>query len=167
MFEETIAASQRLITEAFGEGNLDLIDELCAENFVGHDALVGDQDREASKQTIAGYRAAFPDLSFTIDDAFAADDKAVIRWTAEGTFENELLGLQPTGERGAADRGDHDRPLRGRADRRVVDAVGHAAVHARHRRRAGGGSQRPVTVQAGVIGFRRSLNSRLLDSASA
>ena len=100
MFEETIAAAQRVITEAFGEGNLDLIDELCAENFVGHDALLGDQNREASKQAIAGYRAAFPDLSFTIDDAFASGDKAVIRWTAQGTFENELMGLQPTGERG-------------------------------------------------------------------
>ena len=101
MFEETIAASQRLITEAFGEGNLDLIDELCAENFLGHDALAGDQDREASKQTIAGYRAAFPDLSFTINDVFASGDRTAIRWTVEGTFENELLGLQPTGERGA------------------------------------------------------------------
>ena len=100
MFEETIAASQRLITEAFGDGNLDLIDELCAEGFVGHDALLGDQDREASKQAMAGYRAAFPDLSFTIDDAFASGDRVAIRWTAQGTFENEFTGMQPTGERG-------------------------------------------------------------------
>ncbi len=100
MFEETIAASQRLITEAFGDGNLDLIDELCAEGFVGHDALLGDQDREASKQAMAGYRAAFPDLSFTIDDAFASGDRVAIRRTAQGTFENEFTGMQPTGERG-------------------------------------------------------------------
>jgi predicted ester cyclase len=50
---------------------------------------------------MAGYRAAFPDLSFTINDVFASGDRTAIRWTAEGTFENELLGLQPTGERGA------------------------------------------------------------------
>lgn len=100
MFEETIAASQRLITEAFGKGNLDLIDELCAESFVGHDPLVGDQGREASKQTMAAYRKAFPDLEFTVDDSLAAGDKVAIRWTAQGTFENELMGQQPTGERG-------------------------------------------------------------------
>ena len=46
------------------------------------------------------YRGAFPDLHFTIDDAFAAGDKVVIRWTGEGTFENEFMGLQPTHDRG-------------------------------------------------------------------
>ena len=100
MFEEATAVSQRILKEAFSEGNLDLIDELCTEDFVGHDPLLGDQDREAAKQSMAGYRAAFPDLSFSVDDCFAADDKVVTRWTATGTFENELMGLQPTGERG-------------------------------------------------------------------
>ena len=100
MFEETIAASQRLITEAFNEGKLDLIDEICAEGFVGHDPLLGDQDRDAAKQSMAGYRHAFPDLTFKIDDVFASGDQVAIRWTATGTFENELNGLQPTGERG-------------------------------------------------------------------
>lgn len=100
MFEETIASSRRLIEEAFSEGNLDLIDEICAEGFVGHDPLAGTQDRETAKQTMAGYRKAFPDLTFEVNDAFAHDDKVVIRWTGQGTFENELLGLEPTGERG-------------------------------------------------------------------
>jgi|SRR5680860_348618 len=100
MFEETIAVSQRIIKEGFSEGNLDLVDELCAEDFVGHDPLTGDQDREAAKQSMAEYRRAFPDLSFTIGDAFAAGDKVATRWTAQGTFENELMGRQPTGERG-------------------------------------------------------------------
>jgi steroid delta-isomerase-like uncharacterized protein len=100
MFEQTVAVSQRLLTEAFGEGKLELIDELCTEDFVGHDPLQGQQDREAVKATISTYRQAFPDLAFTIEDAFAAGDKVVIRWTGTGTFENELMGMQPTGERG-------------------------------------------------------------------
>ena len=100
MFEETIAVSQRILKEAFSEGNLEVIDELCTEDFVSHDPLAGNQDRATAKQTMAGYRAAFPDLSFTVDECFAADDKVVTRWTAIGTFENELMGLQPTGEAG-------------------------------------------------------------------
>jgi steroid delta-isomerase-like uncharacterized protein len=100
MFEENIATSQRLLTEAFGAGNLDLVDESCTEDYVGHDPLLGDTDRAASKQSIADYRAAFPDLAFTIDDIFAADDKVVYRWTGQGTFENALMGVEPTGERG-------------------------------------------------------------------
>ena len=100
MFEENIATSQRLLTEAFGAGNLDLVDECCTEDYVGHDPLLGDTDRAASKQSIADYRAAFPDLAFTIEDIFAADDKVVYRWTGEGTFENPMMGVEPTGERG-------------------------------------------------------------------
>jgi predicted ester cyclase len=101
MFEKSIATSQRLITEAFNEGNLDVIDECCTDDFVGHDPLAGDQDRAASKQTIAGYRGAFPDITLTIEDAFAAGDRVTVRWSGEGTFENELMGIEPTGERGA------------------------------------------------------------------
>ena len=100
MFEQTIAVSQQLIKEAFGGGNLDLIDELCTDGYVYHDPLTGEQDREASKQQVAAYRAAFPDLEFTIEDSFAAGDRVVTRWIAQGTFENEMMGLQPTGKRG-------------------------------------------------------------------
>lgn len=101
MFEESIAASRRLIEDAFGGGDLDLIDEICAEHYIGHDPLAGDQNRDASKLTMAGYREAFPDLEFTVEDIFANGDKVVVRWTGQGTFENELLGLEPTGERGS------------------------------------------------------------------
>jgi predicted ester cyclase len=100
MAEDQIAVSKRLIEEGFNEGNLDLIDELCSENFVAHDPLAGDQDREASKASLAMYRSAFPDLHFTIEDAIEAGDKVILRWKGEGTFENEFMGLQPTHERG-------------------------------------------------------------------
>jgi predicted ester cyclase len=76
------------------------IDECCTDDFVGHDVMAGDQDREASKQTLAGYRAAFPDINIRVDDAFASGDMVTVRWTGTGTFENELMGMQPTGASG-------------------------------------------------------------------
>ena len=100
MSAENIATARRLIEEGFNQGNLDVIDEVSADNFVDHDQLMGDQDREAAKQSIAGYREAFPDIHITIEDIFAADDKVVYRWTGEGTFENEMMGLEPTHESG-------------------------------------------------------------------
>jgi len=100
MFEENIATSQRLLEEAFNGGNLGIIDELTADGFVDHDPMMGDQDREAAKQTIASYREAFPDIHITIEDIFAAGDKVVYRWSGQGTFQNEMMGLQPTGEKG-------------------------------------------------------------------
>jgi steroid delta-isomerase-like uncharacterized protein len=100
MSRENIEMSRRVIEEAFNKGNLDAIDEVCSDDFVSHDPLTGDQDRDGVKQSIAGYREAFPDLQFTIDEIFAAGDKVVTRWTAQGTFQNSLMGLEPTGERG-------------------------------------------------------------------
>jgi steroid delta-isomerase-like uncharacterized protein len=101
MSRENIEASRRFIEEPFNEGNLDAIDELCSDDYVGHDPLAGDTDREAGKQTVAGYREAFPDIHVTIDEIFAAGDRVVVQWTAQGTFQNPMMGLQPTGEKGA------------------------------------------------------------------
>jgi steroid delta-isomerase-like uncharacterized protein len=105
MSAENIATSRRLIEEAFNQGNLDVIDEASADNFVDHEPQMGDQDREAAKQSIAAYRDAFPDIHITIEDIFAVDDKVVYRWSGDGTFENEMMGLQPTHEKGDPVRG--------------------------------------------------------------
>jgi predicted ester cyclase len=98
--QENVAISQRLIEDAFGKGHLDLVDDLCTEAYVDHDPLLGEQGRDEVKQTIGSYREAFPDLAFTVEDVIAADDKVVVRWRAEGTFQHEFMGQEPTGEKG-------------------------------------------------------------------
>jgi steroid delta-isomerase-like uncharacterized protein len=105
MSAENVATSRRFIEEAFNQGRYEVIDEIAADGFVDHDPMAGAQDAEAAKQSIAGYRAAFPDLHCTIEEIFEAGDKVVYRWTAQGTFENELMGLQPTHEKGDPVRG--------------------------------------------------------------
>jgi steroid delta-isomerase-like uncharacterized protein len=100
MSAENIATSKRGLEEAFNRGNLDVIDQDTTEDFVNHDPIMGDQDQDASKQSIAAYRQAFPDIHITIEEIFDADDKVVMRWRGDGTFENEFMGLQPTNEKG-------------------------------------------------------------------
>jgi predicted ester cyclase len=100
MSEDNIAAARRVLDEAFTNGNVDVIDEVCAEGYVNHDPIMGDQNADAAKETISAYKAAFPDLTLTVDDIFAAGDKVVTRWTGTGTFENEFMGQAPTGEKG-------------------------------------------------------------------
>jgi steroid delta-isomerase-like uncharacterized protein len=101
MSRENAEAARRLFEEAWNQGNLEVIDEVCSEDFVNHDPLMGDSDREGVKQLIATYREAFPDLELTIEEIFAAGDRVVARWTARGTFKNPLMGQQPTGEKGS------------------------------------------------------------------
>ena len=100
MFERNVGAAQRLLEEAWGAGKLEVFDELVADDYVDHDSLLGDADREAVKDRIETYRATFPDLTFEIEDIFAAGDKVVTRWTASGTFENAFMGQEPTHEKG-------------------------------------------------------------------
>jgi steroid delta-isomerase-like uncharacterized protein len=101
MSVENINAIRRLFDEAWGQGKLELIDELCADSFIDHDPLLGDADREGLKARIGVYRAAFPDLEFTIEEVFAAGDRVVARWSGVGTFENEIMGQPPTGKKGS------------------------------------------------------------------
>jgi ketosteroid isomerase-like protein len=53
--------------------------------------------------TVAGYRAAFPDLRWVVDEWFAAGDRYVLRMHATGThtgdpFESEIGTAEATGE---------------------------------------------------------------------
>jgi predicted ester cyclase len=103
--EANVEASKRALEEGFGQGKVEVFDEICANDYVGHDPISGDQDLSAVKEVIRQYRDAFPDLTFTILDVVASGDKVAMRWTAEGTFENEFMGQAPTGEKGEPTEG--------------------------------------------------------------
>ncbi len=98
--EEHLKLARRLFEEGWSKGNLDVVDECVGASYVGYDPAQPEPTRgiEALKQSIQGYRAAFPDLTFTIDEAYAAGaDHTVLRWTARGTQQGALLGISPTG----------------------------------------------------------------------
>lgn len=97
MSEENKALSRRVIEECFNKGNLALADELCAPDYVDHDAPPGfSPGVEGFKQQVAMYRAAFPDVQITVEDQVAEGDKVVTRWTGRGTHKGELMGIAPT-----------------------------------------------------------------------
>ena len=93
------AASRRLFEELWGKGDLAIVDELASRDLVERHPGVRDDVHGpiALKQLVLLYRTAFPDLHVTVDDAICDRDKVVIRWTARGTHEGELMGLVPTG----------------------------------------------------------------------
>jgi len=81
------------------EGNLGVIDELVASNYVGHDPAQPDmQGPEGIKEFITGYLAGFPDGRITIDGQLAEGDMVATRWTGRGTHKGELMGIPPTGK---------------------------------------------------------------------
>ena len=97
--EENKAVTRRFLEEIFQGGNLELVDELFAPNFVLHDPSVPEEVRglEALKQYITMYRTAYPDTHFTVEDQIAEGDEVVTRWMGQGTHQGELMGIAPTG----------------------------------------------------------------------
>jgi len=105
MSERNIEAMHAFFA-VWNSGDLDSLDEVMAEDFVDHDAYNPSSSKglEGAKEAIATYRAGFSDLEMTIDDTVAVDDVVVVRWTANGTHDGDVMGLPPTGNRG---RGTH------------------------------------------------------------
>ena len=96
--EENKAMYRRLIQE-LDNGNFEIIDELCAPEFISHfPGSPKPRNREEHKQVIRSFYTAFPDLRHTIEDLIAEDDRVVIRVTDRGTHEGEFLGIAPTGK---------------------------------------------------------------------
>ena len=97
--EESRAIVLRYFQE-MDRGNIDVVDELIAEDYIDHNpALPGiGPGREGTRQYMQMLKTAFPDASHTIDDIIAEGDKVMTRVTARGTFLGECMGYQPNGQ---------------------------------------------------------------------
>jgi steroid delta-isomerase-like uncharacterized protein len=101
MSEENKAILRRVTDEVFGQGNLDLVDELFAADYVLHDpGIPGGELRgpeDFKQRWVSMFRTAFPDLQLSIEDQVAEGDKVVTRYVGRGTHRGELMGIAPTG----------------------------------------------------------------------
>ena len=90
---------QRL-AEAFVEmlntHNPDLVDSFVATDYRNHNAFV-DDGREANRQFWAGFFAALPDLTATMEDLIVSGDRVVGRFVYRGTHLGEFMGIPPSG----------------------------------------------------------------------
>ena len=91
---------RRLVDGVWADRNHAIIDELVAQEYVGHDPTqpAPIQGRDGFKQFVDMYQSAFHDATVTIDDQIAEGDQVVTRWTGRGTHTGELMGVAPTGK---------------------------------------------------------------------
>lgn len=92
---------QRLVEEVLNAGDLDRANEVIGADFIDHNPATPDQPPgpEGFRQVNSMLRAAFPDLSLTIEDLVAEGDRVVVRFTARGTQWGEFGGASPSGNR--------------------------------------------------------------------
>jgi steroid delta-isomerase-like uncharacterized protein len=97
--DQNKSLARQLIEEVFNRGNMHLIEELIAPDFVEREELPPGvpRNREGVALLTTMLRSAFPDFKATIDDVVAEGDKVVIRLTWNGTQRGEFMGVPPSG----------------------------------------------------------------------
>ena len=96
MPEEDKTIVRRFLTETQNDKNLTIIDDLVADDFVGHTAEVKGPEQ---LMKVVGYNLdVFPDLKVTIEDQIPERDMVVTRYTAKGMQHGMYRGVLPTGE---------------------------------------------------------------------
>jgi steroid delta-isomerase-like uncharacterized protein len=97
--QENKALASRFLEEVINKGNFSVVDEITASNFVDHTAPPGAPPTPAGfKAFMTAFRAAFPDLHYTIEDSIAEGDRVVQRTTAKGTMKGEFMGMPASGK---------------------------------------------------------------------
>ena len=99
--EDNKALAKRWLEEVWNQGDLSLVDELNAANYVLHDPTrPGLRGRTGIKDSIALFRTSFPDLHFTIEDQVSEREGVVTRYSIEGTHLGPIMGIDATGKHG-------------------------------------------------------------------
>jgi ketosteroid isomerase-like protein len=102
MTEEELEAFGEKALEMWNEGNLDVVEEIIAPEYVIY-SDPGDPyenqtlDHETYKKRILEVRTATPDIQFTSEDIFIKGDKVVNRWTMSGTDSRTGKQFSTTG----------------------------------------------------------------------
>jgi steroid delta-isomerase-like uncharacterized protein len=92
--------ARRFAEETWGKRNLAAVDELATSDLVVSYPILPEvvRGREAFKQLLTQFHAAFPDIRVTIEDSIAEGEQVVVRWTAHATHRGDLLGIPATGK---------------------------------------------------------------------
>ncbi|MGP4088493.1 ester cyclase [Streptomyces sp. KR55] len=95
------ATARRIFLELVGRDEPEGFNEVFAADYHDHDIANKEDTRGADgiREEALGYRKAFPDFEFTIEDQVAEGDRVVTRWSWTGTNTGELRGMPPTGKK--------------------------------------------------------------------
>lgn len=99
MSAEESKAIMRRFWEVWEQGNVELLDELLAPEYINHTLAAPDlpPGPEGVKEVVSMFRSGIPDLRVVIEDMIAEGDRVATRYALEGTHGGHLFGIAPTG----------------------------------------------------------------------
>ncbi|MYJ74771.1 MAG: ester cyclase [Gammaproteobacteria bacterium] len=86
---------RRYLTEVVGEGKLELIDELAAEDMVDHTQTI--PGRAGLVAHVKSFRERNRDVELNVERIIASDDEVVGIWTWRATHSTDMYGVPPLG----------------------------------------------------------------------
>jgi steroid delta-isomerase-like uncharacterized protein len=96
MSDDPRALLQRFY-EGVSAGDLSVIEELLADDFIEHEAFPGIEPTKAGvTQFFNLFRSAFPDLRLTAHESVVEGDLLCVRGTMSGTHEGDFMGMPPS-----------------------------------------------------------------------
>jgi steroid delta-isomerase-like uncharacterized protein len=100
MSAEESKAIMRRFWEVWEQGNVELLDELLAPEYINHTLAAPDlpSGPQGVKEVVSMFRSGIPDLKVVIEDMIAEGDKVATRYALEGIHRGELFGVPPTGK---------------------------------------------------------------------
>ncbi|MGQ4615988.1 ester cyclase [Nocardia sp. R7R-8] len=90
--------AHRFYTEVVTQGDLAVLDEIVAED--GRDSAVpagNIKGRDGFVEHITWLRANVENVTATVTDTVAEDDRVVVYWTIDGTQRGEIFGVPDSG----------------------------------------------------------------------
>ncbi|KAM0424537.1 hypothetical protein ACHAPT_010253 [Fusarium lateritium] len=105
---QNLAVVNEYFDEYWSKANADVVDKLCADNFVINYPMHGPRyGREAAKQMMRGLKEAFPNISFRVYQLplIASGPYVVGRWIGGGTHTGVAFGDLAVGSLDAANTG--------------------------------------------------------------
>ena len=98
--DENKEIARKYAEEVISKGNLDLIDEIIADDYAEHNSAVLDpiHGSDGVKEYVPMLRTAVPDIHCGVEGLIAEGDMVVRRDRATGTHEGGFMGIKATGK---------------------------------------------------------------------
>lgn len=97
--EQNKQTARRIFEEVMNRGNLQLVNELVADDYRLREPEGLPAGREGMLTLVQAYRTAFPDLRTTVEEMIAEGDTVAVRWSGMGTQSGTFMGVPPSGQR--------------------------------------------------------------------
>ncbi|MFP3882312.1 MAG: ester cyclase [Actinomycetota bacterium] len=87
----------RYVQEVWDKGDLDALERFLSPGFKRHvSPTLPPLDRSGQIKRLRGFRSAFPDITLTVEDVVAGDDRVAFRSTIRGTHRGLFAGRAAT-----------------------------------------------------------------------